>query len=560
MLQQLSIKNYAIIDSLEIDFKKGFSVITGETGSGKSIILGALQLLMGQRADSKSILNSDKKCIIEGSFSIESYHLETFFTQYDIDYDAKETIIRRDISSNGKSRAFINDSPVSLAILKEFSAYLIDIHSQHQTVHLNNANYQLQLIDSLAQNSQENHKQLLDEYLKGYTELKALEKELDSSLNEGEESKSQLDYMSFLYNELEEANLIVGEKAVLEEQIKTAENKEEVNSILQKVSYILENNHSVDPVNTQLFNLVQDLQNISTYNSKYTELAERLNSATIELADLSKESESLLASSIDDSIDYEQAGDRLNLINQLEQKHRVLSFDELIEKFNSIGEHLNKYSSTEATLERLSKAISDSTSKLLKKAKSISINRNKVAKEIDGFIIASLIDLGIKNGQFKVSITKREVLNEWGIDSVNFLFSANKGMTLQEMSKVASGGETSRLMLALKALLAKHLALPCLVLDEIDTGVSGEIAGKIAKLLLEMSKETQLIVISHLPQVAARANNHYKVEKKDIKGRTQTLINKLSEEERLEELAKMLSGEQISEAALENAKALIANY
>lgn len=560
MLQQLSIKNYAIIDSLEIDFKKGFSVITGETGSGKSIILGALQLLMGQRADSKSILNSDKKCIIEGSFSIESYHLETFFTQYDIDYDAKETIIRRDISSNGKSRAFINDSPVSLAILKEFSAYLIDIHSQHQTVHLNNANYQLQLIDSLAQNSQENHKQLLDEYQEGYTELNALKKELDSSLNEGEESKSQLDYMSFLYNELEEANLIVGEKAVLEEQIKTAENKEEVNSVLQKVSYILENNHSVDPVNTQLFNLVQDLQNISTYNSKYTELAERLNSATIELADLSKESESLLASSIDDSIDYEQAGDRLNLINQLEQKHRVLSFDELIEKFNSIGEHLNKYSSTEATLERLSKAISDSTSKLLKKAKSISINRNKVAKDIDGFIIASLIDLGIKNGQFKVSITKREVLNEWGIDSVNFLFSANKGMTLQEMSKVASGGETSRLMLALKALLAKHLALPCLVLDEIDTGVSGEIAGKIAKLLLEMSKETQLIVISHLPQVAARANNHYKVEKKDIKGRTQTLINKLSEEERLEELAKMLSGEQISEAALENAKALIANY
>ena len=560
MLQQLSIKNYAIIDSLEIDFKKGFSVITGETGSGKSIILGALQLLMGQRADSKSILNSDKKCIIEGSFSIESYHLETFFTQYDIDYDAKETIIRRDISSNGKSRAFINDSPVSLTILKEFSAYLIDIHSQHQTVHLNNANYQLQLIDSLAQNSQENHKQLLDEYQEGYTELNALKKELDSSLNEGEESKSQLDYMSFLYNELEEANLIVGEKAVLEEQIKTAENKEEVNSVLQKVSYILENNHSVDPVNTQLFNLVQDLQNISTYNSKYTELAERLNSATIELADLSKESESLLASSIDDSIDYEQAGDRLNLINQLEQKHRVLSFDELIEKFNSIGEHLNKYSSTEATIERLTKAISDLTSKLLKKAKSISINRNKVAKEIDGFIIASLIDLGIKNGQFKVSITKREVLNEWGIDSVNFLFSANKGMTLQEMSKVASGGETSRLMLALKALLAKHLALPCLVLDEIDTGVSGEIAGKIAKLLLEMSKETQLIVISHLPQVAARANNHYKVEKKDIKGRTQTLINKLSEEERLEELAKMLSGEQISEAALENAKALIANY
>jgi len=560
MLLHLSIKNYAIIDSLEIDFKKGFSVITGETGSGKSIILGALQLLMGHRADSKSILNSDKKCIIEGSFSIENYQLKDFFAQYDLDYDAHETFIRREISSNGKSRAFINDSPVSLVILKEFSGYLIDIHSQHQTVHLNKANYQLQLIDSLAEKSEQNHKQLLSDFQKAYRELKSLEKELHICLNEGEESKSQLDYLSFLYTELEEANLVIGEKTLLEEQIKIAENKEEVNTALQKVSFILENNHSSDPVNTQLFNLVQDIQNISTYNSKYAELAERLNSATIELADLSKESESLLASSSGENIDYEQASERLNLINQLEQKHRVLNFEELIEKFNSIGESLTKYSSTEARIEGINKAINNLTNKLLKKAKSISSNRSKVAKEIEGFIISSLIDLGIKNGQFKVSISTREELNEWGIDTVNFLFSANKGMVLQEMSKVASGGETSRLMLALKALLAKHLALPCLVLDEIDTGVSGEIAGKIAKILLEMSEETQLIVISHLPQVAARANNHYKVEKKDIKGRTQTLINKLSEEERLEELAKMLSGEQISEAALENAKALIANY
>ena len=560
MLQQLSIKNYAIIDFLEIDFNEGFSVITGETGSGKSIILGALQLLMGQRADSKSILNSQNKCIIEGVFSIGNYNLETFFSSNDLDYDSQETLIRREISANGKSRAFINDSPVSLSILKEFSAYLIDIHSQHQTVLLNNSNYQLQLVDSLAQKHNPKHKLLLKEYKEGYANLNSLEKELDKLLNEGEESKTQLDYLSFLFTELEEANLISGEKELLEGQVKVAENKEEVDQILQKVHFVLDANHTSEAVNTQLFNLVQDLQNISSINGKYAELTERLNSTTIELVDISKESESLLSASQSESIDIESCRERLNLINQLEQKHRVLNFEGLLLKFEQIGESLLKYSSTEARIEKIEKAISEAKLKLIKKAAYISSNRIAIGKSIEGFIVSTLTELGIKNGQFKVSIVKNEELNDTGIDTIRFLFSANKGIDLQEMSKVASGGETSRLMLAIKSLLAKHLALPCLVLDEIDTGVSGEIAGKIAKILTEMSSEIQLIVISHLPQVAAKATNHYKVEKKDINGKTQTLIHKLGAEERLEDLAKMLSGEQISEAALENAKALMVNH
>ena len=560
MLQQLSIKNYAIIDFLEIDFNEGFSVITGETGSGKSIILGALQLLMGQRADSKSILNSQNKCIIEGVFSIGNYNLETFFSSNDLDYDSQETLIRREISANGKSRAFINDSPVSLSILKEFSAYLIDIHSQHQTVLLNNSNYQLQLVDSLAQKHNPKHKLLLKEYKEGYVNLNSLEKELDKLLNEGEESKTQLDYLSFLFTELEEANLISGEKELLEGQVKVAENKEEVDQILQKVHFVLDANHTSEAVNTQLFNLVQDLQNISSINGKYAELTERLNSTTIELVDISKESESLLSASQSESIDIESCRERLNLINQLEQKHRVLNFEGLLLKFEQIGESLLKYSSTEARIEKIEKAISEAKLKLIKKAAYISSNRIAIGKSIEGFIVSTLTELGIKNGQFKVSIVKNEELNDTGIDTIRFLFSANKGIDLQEMSKVASGGETSRLMLAIKSLLAKHLALPCLVLDEIDTGISGEIAGKIAKILTEMSSEIQLIVISHLPQVAAKATNHYKVEKKDINGKTQTLIHKLGAEERLEDLAKMLSGEQISEAALENAKALMVNH
>lgn len=559
MLKQLSIKNYAIIDFLEIDFKSGFSVLTGETGSGKSIILGALHLLMGNRADTKSVLNLEKKCIIEGMFSIGNYNLKDFFESNDLDYEPKETYIRREISKHGKTRAFINDTPVSLSILKALSFFLIDIHSQHQTLLLSSSNVQLSLIDSLAQSSVQSHTKLLREYQVGYTELKSLEKELNIALNDGEESKTQLDYLSFLHKEIEEANLLPDEKEQLEDLVKVSENQDEVNQVLQKINYILDSNHTNLPVVSQLLDLVKDLDKISTYSEQYATIASRLNSSIIELNDIAKESEVLLSEIELNTNDIEFTKDRLNLINQLEQKHRALNFQDLLVKFEAISNKLLSYSTIEKTVEKLEKSIKKVQEELFKKAKKISSNRKLVKQKMEKFIVSKLNDLGIKNGQFEVQFSQKIELHENGNDLVSFMFSANKGAALQEMSQVASGGESSRLMLAVKALVAKHLALPCLVLDEIDTGVSGEIASKIGSILSEMSKQTQLIVISHLPQVASKASTHYKVEKLDINEKTQTNIRLLTAEQRTIELAKMLSGEHVSKAALENAKALLTN-
>lgn len=559
MLKQLSIKNYAIIDFLEIDFKSGFSVLTGETGSGKSIILGALHLLMGNRADIKSVLNLEKKCIIEGVFSIGNYHLKDFFESNDLDYEPKETYIRREISKHGKTRAFINDTPVSLSILKSLSFSLIDIHSQHQTLLLNSSNVQLSLIDSLAQSSVQSHTKLLKEYQVGYSELKSLEKELNIALNDGEESKTQLDYLSFLHKEIEEANLLPDEKEQLEDLVRVSENQDEVNQVLHKINYILDSNHTSLPVVSQLLDLVKDLDKISTYSEQYATIASRLNSSIIELNDIAKESEILLSEVQSHKNDIEFTKDRLNLINQLEQKHRALNFQDLLVKFEAISNKLLCYSTIEKTVEKLEKSIKELQEELLKKAKKISSNRKLVKQKTEKFIVSKLNDLGIKNGQFEVLFSQKNELQENGNDLVSFMFSANKGVALQEMSQVASGGESSRLMLAVKALVAKHLQLPCLVLDEIDTGVSGEIASKIGSILSEMSKQTQLIVISHLPQVASKASTHYKVEKLDINEKTQTNIRLLTAEQRTIELAKMLSGEHVSKAALENAKALLTN-
>ena len=559
MLKQLSIKNYAIIDFLEIDFKCGFSVLTGETGSGKSIILGALHLLMGNRADIRSVLNLEKKCIIEGVFSIGNYHLKDFFESNDLDYEPGETYIRREISKHGKTRAFINDTPVSLSILKSLSFFLIDIHSQHQTLLLNSSNVQLSLIDSLAQSSVQSHTKLLKEYQEGYSELKSLEKELNIALNDGEESKTQLDYLSFLHKEIEEANLLPDEKEQLEDLVRVSENQDEVNQVLQKINYILESNHTSLPVVSQLLDLVKDLDKISNYSEQYAAIASRLNSSVIELSDIAKESEILLSEVQSHKNDIEFTKDRLNLINQLEQKHRALNFQDILVKFEAISNKLLSYSTIEKTVDKLEKSINALQEELFKKAKKISSNRKLVKQKTEKFIVSKLIDLGIKNGRFEVLFSQKNELQENGNDQVSFMFSANKGVSLQEMSQVESGGESSKLMLAVKALVAKHLQLPCLVLDEIDTGVSGEIASKIGSILSEMSKQTQLIVISHLPQVASKASTHYKVEKLDINEKTQTNIRLLSTEQRTIELAKMLSGEHVSKAALENAKALLTN-
>lgn len=560
MLQQLSIKNYAIIESLDIDFHNGFSVLTGETGSGKSIILGALQLVMGQRSDRKAVYPNAKKCVVEASFNIENYHLSDFFSHHDLDYEPNQTIVRREVSNTGKSRAFINDSPVNLDQLKEFSNEVIDIHSQHQSLLLHKANYQLQLVDNLAEAKTGKHLEMVQSYKNDYNKLRKLKNELHTLLSVGDESKSQLDYISFLHSELEAANLVEGEKGVIESKLKIVENKEHVLQVLQKISFIIDENHLQPPIASQLQELHSDLNKIAEIDSRYTELSTRLESVLIELSDISKESDSLTSSIEQQDANTEELADRLTLLNQLEHKHQVVSLEALIEKQNELTLKLQKLSSVDVRISEIEKEIEDLSNQLGKSSKKISTNRTSVSSDIETFLVKTIKDLGIKNGQFKVSIEPQVDLNEWGKDRIRFLFSANKGIPLEEMSKVASGGEVSRLMLAIKALLVKHLHLPCLILDEIDTGVSGEVAGKISNILKTMAQEIQLIVISHLPQVAAKADQHYKVEKVDYLSTTQTKIAQLSQDERIEELAKMLSGETISNAALENAKALISNH
>ena len=558
MLQHLSINNYALIDTIEIDFCKGFSVISGETGSGKSILLGALRLILGERVDSKVIYDKNRKCVIEASFIINSYNLSDFFSKHDIDFDTHQTIIRREIHSNGKSRAFINDCPVKLDLLKAFSSKVIDIHSQHQSLLLNKSNYQIQLIDTLASIKVKDHSAQIKVFQSNLHELNIIKEELNTILNDGVDSKNELDYLLFLNSELDDANVVKGEKEELEKALKAYENSESITNTLKKVIYILDQQQV--PVSSQFHEILVDLQKISKLDLNYDDIRSRIESIAIELSDFSKECDLLLSKIEHNNFDVEEATQRLNLIYQLEQKHRVNNYESLREKHNEIKEKVDKLSSIDLHISNLENKISTLNDKLNNTASIISSNRLLVSPEIEDFIINIINQLGINNGRFKVAIEQEEHLNSHGKDQMRFLFSANKGMPLQEISKVASGGEISRLMLAIKALLAKHLNLPSLILDEIDSGVSGEIAGKMSKILLEISKEIQLIVITHLPQVAAKANYHYKVEKFDNSIKNTTIINLLNENERLDELAKMLSGETISIAARENAKALISNH
>ena len=558
MLKYLSINNYVLIDTIEINFSKGFTVITGETGSGKSILLGALQLILGERADTKVIYDKNRKCIIEASFGIKKYNLSMLFSKYDIDFDANQTIIRREVYVNGKSRAFINDSPVKLNVLKSFSREVIDIHSQHQSLLINKTNYQLKLIDRLASIKIEDHKNYIEAYQSSLNELMTVRVELDKILNGSTDSKNELDYFLFLNSELDDANILKGEKEELERKLKVVESRKNIINTLKKVIYFLDEQEL--PVNNQLHEILVDLNKISKLDVNYDEIRARMQSILIELTDFSKECDSLISKIEHNNFDVEETNQRLNLIYQLEQKHKVNNYQSLSEKHKEIKDRVDHLSSIDVKVSNLENKISVLTDKLNKTASIISSNRFLVCPEIEAFVLNTVKQLGIKNAQFKVSIEQEDHLNSIGKDTVKFLFSANKGAPLQEMSKVASGGEISRLMLAIKALLAKHLNLPSLILDEIDTGVSGEIAAKMSKILLEISKEIQLITITHLPQVAAKAHHHFKVEKHYETNKNTTIINLLDENERLDELAKMLSGETISSAAIENAKALISNH
>ncbi|MCF6242023.1 MAG: DNA repair protein RecN [Bacteroidales bacterium] len=549
MIKSLSITNYALIDELEIDFSKGFSIITGETGAGKSILMGALALITGQRADTGVLKKPDKKCVVEGNFLLDGYGLQSFFEENELDY-AHESILRREISPAGKSRAFINDTPVNLNTLKELSFKLIDIHSQHQNLNLNQSEFQLKVVDSYAGNID-----LLKEYQFIYTKYKQLKNELNELKNQAKTNKEDFDYLSFLFDELEKAKLIDGELEELEEEAKTLNNTEEIQHNLAIIHNLL--NEDEFSVLVKMKEAHQAANRIKNIFNKIEPIEERLDSTFIELKDIAEEVE-LTLSNIEFSPErIEYVNSRLDLIYSLQKKHNVISIAELIKIKDDLDEKLQNIASFDEQIEKLNENLSKNKIKLQKLAEKLSRRRLKTFPDIEKYVLEQLKHLGMPDAVFKI---KQEKLNEFsaiGIDEISFLFSANANIPAQNIGKVASGGEISRLMLSIKSLLSKSISLPTIIFDEIDTGVSGEIADRMAKIMKKMSENMQVISITHLPQVAAKGDTHYLVYKEKTKQTTTTNIHKIEGKQRINELAKMLSGENISKEALENAKVLL---
>lgn len=551
MLQSIHIQNYALIDRLDIDFTSGFSVITGETGAGKSIILGAIGLLLGQRADVKAIKNGASKCVVEAKFRIATYDMEAFFEENDIEYEPEECIIRRELSANGKSRAFINDTPASLAQMKVLGERLIDVHSQHQNLLLNKEGFQLNILDILAQDD----KQLAD-YHRLYTNYKQVSRELEEFIAQAEKSRQDEDYIRFQLEQLEDADLKEGEQTSLEQEAETLSHAEDIKAGLYKAGQLIDGDESGGL--SLVKEAMQTLQSVSRVYTPAQEWGERLNSCYIELKDISRE-----ISGAQEEIEFNPArldfvNKRLNLIYNLQQKHRVDSVEALIELTDKYRNQLNTITSFDETIAKLNKRKEDLYAQVLAQAAVLTECRSRSARQIEEQMQALLIPLGMPNVRFAVEMTTRKEPDAKGMDSVTFLFSANKNGTLQNVASIASGGEIARVMLSLKAMIAGAVKLPTIIFDEIDTGVSGSIAEKMALIMQDMGKQNrQVISITHLPQIAARGIAHYKVYKEDTETGTNSHIRLLTREERVREIANMLSGSTLTEAALNNARALL---
>ncbi|MEN8120186.1 MAG: DNA repair protein RecN [Bacteroidota bacterium] len=549
MIKSLSIKNYALIDSIEIDFFPGFSIITGETGAGKSILMGALSLITGQRADTSVLKDDTRKCVVEGNFLLTNYGLKEFFAINELDY-ANETILRREISPAGKSRAFINDTPVNLNILRDLSLKLIDIHSQHQNLNLNQSEFQLKVVDSYASNSD-----LLSEYQSKFTGYKTIKRQLEGLKTEALQSKDDFEYLNFQFNELESAKIINGEQEELEEESKTLNHTEEI----QRNLAVIHNSMSEEDASI-LLNLKEAYQaasRIIPFYNKIESIEERLNSAFIELKDIDAEVELMLGDIEFDPARIEYVNSRLDLIYSLQQKHKVSSVADLLEIKEQLDKKLQNIISFDDQIDLLEKNLKSTTKELSVLANTLNDNRLNALPDIEKYVSDQLEQLGMPEAQFKI---EQETLTEFSIngkDKISFLFTANKNVAVQNISKVASGGEISRLMLSIKSLLSKSIGLPTIIFDEIDTGVSGEIADKMGNIMQNMSENMQVLNITHLPQVAAKGDTHYLVFKGENNQTSATGIKKLSGDERLQELAKMLSGENITKEAIENAKVLL---
>lgn len=549
MLTSLSIKNYALIEELSIDFQSGLSIITGETGAGKSILLGALGLVLGNRADSSTLKNPEKKCIVEIQLSIHPYGLESFFISQDLDYE-ENTIIRREILPSGKSRAFINDTPVTLSILNELRLKLMDIHSQHQTLQLSDQDFQFQLLDVLAENQSK-----LASYKRGLRQYQEEKKKLQELIQSQREANQQYDYNLHLFNELEEANLVADEQESLEENLEKINNVEEIKSNLSEALQITQDEQI--GIQHLLHALENRLSRISAYSKEYEELSSRISSLKIELDDVIMDLENANDNVEFDPQKAEELNDRLQLIYNLQKKHYVGSNEELLKIWEALSEKVSVVENAEHIIEEQESKVQKIAQKLDDVASKISAGRKAVIGKLTKQLESILEDLGMSQARFAVEVKPSESYHKNGKDELSFLFSANKGGQFGELKKVASGGELSRIMLAIKKVLSENSQLPTIIFDEIDTGVSGEISNKMASIMHEMSQRMQVITITHLPQIAAKGNQHYKVFKEDQGASTATQLKQLSEDERIVEIAEMLSGKDISDSAMIHARELL---
>lgn len=545
------INNYALIDELDVSFPGQLTVITGETGAGKSIFLEALGLALGNRADAGSLSNKTKKCIIEAEFDVKHYNLNDYFTSNELDYDS-HVILRREINAEGKSRSFINDTPVNLNVIKQLADSLIDIHSQHQTLLLNQVKFQLQLIDSFAGTSAE-----FDVYKKEFSKLLASKKQLEDLQNKEKQAKKDLDYYQFLFNELNEFQLNENDVKVLEEESNTLENAETIKAALNKTANFLGGGD--DNLLTNLSQIKQQLNTVVKFNSVYKELLDRLNATQIELKDVLSELENEEEKLVFNPERLLEVNDKLDKINRLFKKHSVNSIAELLVIKEDIEVKLDQFNSLEKDIEKLGKEIESITKLCNKQAKEISAKRSKAIPSIEKNINDILVELAMPNAKFKIQLDAKEELSLNGLDDISFLFSANKGGEFKELHKVASGGEMSRLMLSLKSVLASKRALPTIIFDEIDTGISGDIANKMGNIFTQMSGTMQVISITHLPQIASKGNHHLFVYKNDDAEKTRSFIKVLNKDDRTVEIAKMLSTGKPTESAIKNAKDLLSS-
>lgn len=552
MLRKLRISNYALIEHLDIDLKPGFTAITGETGAGKSILLGALSLVLGSRADTNILHDKNNKCFVEATFDISKLDLKSKYTENDLEYE-HETIFRREISITGKSRAFINDTPVNVILMKEIGEMLVDIHSQHDSLHLSDSAFQLTILDGLAENEN-----ILSDYKTLYQKYQQCKAELNGFIKNASESKANIDLQKFQLDELEKAKLQAEEQEQLEQRLSSLTHAEEIRIALFTAAEQL-NRSEINAIG-QIKDSQIALSRIQKYLPEATTLAERLIETMIELKDIASEAENLEQKIQFDPNELEKINNRLSLLRQLMLKHHCSNVNELINLSNQLSEKLNSIENKDFNIENLKKTLSQHENKLTEKAKQLSESRKKMIPEIERAVSLLLTQLGMPNAKFVAKTENLKAFSPTGSDSLQFLFTANKGTSVEDIAKVASGGELSRLMLAIKSLVSGRKMIPTIIFDEIDTGVSGEIAAKVGRIMASMAHSTQLIAITHLPQIAGKANQHLFVFKRDDDKRTKTMLIQLNESQRIDEIARMLSDDKITPASRNAAKELISGF